>query len=89
MDAIIWKTITKKGRHFRRTNYSFVRCHVSSVICIMLHVTCSLPPVTNASSHSHSPPPANSPTIHNRLVCEDPKAKNQLLKQKKNPKILN
>ena len=35
-------------------------------------VTCDLPPVTNANSHSHRPSPANSPIICSRLV-QDPK----------------
>ena len=43
-------------------------------------------PVTNAKSHSHNPPPANSPIMHSRLVCKNPKkipyAKKSLKQQK-------
>ena len=41
---------------------SWVPCYISVVMCHMscVTVTCHLPPVTNANSHSHGPSPANS-----------------------------
>ena len=58
-------------------------CHLSCVMCHMSHVMCQvspiisdLSPVTNANSLRPSegrPPPANSPTMHSRLVIEDQK----------------
>ena len=43
-------------------NTSWVPCYMSVVMCDMscVTVTCHLPPVTNANSHSHGPSPANS-----------------------------
>ena len=50
---------------------SRVTCHVSCVASHMSHGTChmSLTPTATAMD----PPPANSPTMHSRMVCEDPK----------------
>ena len=42
----------------------------------MLRVTCRMSPVTcqmslTPTATARDPPPANSPTMHNRMVCED------------------
>ena len=52
---------------------SLVMRHMSCVMCHILHVTChmSLTPIATAAD----PPSANSPTMHNWLVCEDQKRK--------------
>ena len=48
-----------------------VTCHVLFVRCQVLHVTChQLTPTAKAID----PPPANSPIMHSRLLCKDPKA---------------
>ena len=46
------------------------------VTCHMLHVTCHLSPTLTATATATEPPPANSPTMHSRLVCLKPKLKN-------------
>ena len=53
-----------------------VTCHLSGVMCQVSRVTChlSLTPTATATD-----PPANSPIMHSRLVCEDP---NILIRQK-------
>ena len=50
---------------------SGVTCYISCVMCNMSHVTCNLSHVKNATATKH--PPANSPIMHSRLVCKDPK----------------
>ena len=51
------------------------KCLVSGVRCNVSGVRCHLSRVSNADSNSDSPS-ANSPTMHNRMVCKD--LKNQL-----------
>ena len=53
-----------------------VMCHVSGVRCQVSGVRChmSLTPTATAAG----PPFANSPTIHNRLVFEDQKTRDEL-----------
>ena len=64
-----------------------VMCYVSCVKCHVSRVMCYLPPVINGNSHSHRPfPPANSPIMHNRLVCHDLKTKTKKIKSKKSLK---
>ena len=55
----------------KRDKISGVTCHVSYVTCHMSSDACHLTHVINANSQS--PPPANSPTMHNRMVFKDPK----------------
>ena len=40
---------------------------------IYLSVTCHVSPTATASATATDPPPANSPTIHSRLVCQNKK----------------
>ena len=53
-----------------RCQVSDVRCHVSCVTCHLSYVTChiSITPTVTAMD----PPPANSPTMHIRMVRKDP-----------------
>ena len=44
---------------------------LSHDICHMTYVTGNVSHVTNANSHSLDPPPANSRTMHSRIVCKD------------------
>ena len=55
---------------------SGVTCHVSHVTCQMSHVKCCMPHVTchmslTPTAIATDPPPANSPTLHSRMVCKD------------------
>ena len=68
---------------------SCVTFHVSGVMCLvtwvtfhMSLVTCHLSPVANTNSQIH-PSPVNSPIMHSRLVCKDPKTKTHVKTQKK------
>ena len=66
-------------------------CRLAPVTCQVLHVTWHMPPV--ACHLSIMPPatatdPANSPTMHRRLVCKDPKIQ-KISEQKKLSQPLN
>ena len=62
-------------------------CHMSRVRCHMSHVACRLSPVifhlslppTATATH---PRPTNSPIMHSRLVCIDPKTQTKNSKRK-------
>ena len=45
---------------------SCAKWHMSYVLCQMSHVTCHLPPVTNAKSYNNIPSPANTPIISSK-----------------------
>ena len=56
----------KKKNEKKKLKSGKEKCYVS------LSLTCYVSPVTNANSHSQKPPPpANSPTMHSRLVRKD------------------
>ena len=65
-DTDLLANITSQDRKKR----SCVRCHISYVTTHVSHVTCQLSYVINPNSQSH-PTPANSPTMHSRMVCKD------------------
>ena len=58
-----------------RVSHSGVICCVSPVICQL-----SLTPIATATD----PPPANSPIMHSRLFCKDPK-NHRIFDNAKNP----
>ena len=59
---------------------SYLLGHVSRVTCHMLHVTCHLSLTQTATAID--PPPAFSPTVHNRLRWKDPKTQKYFKTQK-------
>ena len=60
---------------------SLVMCHVSFVACHVSRVTyhVSLTPTATATD----PPPANSPIMHTKLLCKDPKPQKMSKRKKK------
>ena len=71
----------RKGRRKRRRKMSCVRCHVSGVTRHVSPLTCHLWITPTATATD--PPNANSPIMHSRLVCKEPKTK-KIQKRKKN-----
>ena len=55
-------------------------CHVSRVMCCVLHITCHLSLTSTATATD--PPPANLPIMHSRLVRKDPRTQKLFKTQK-------
>ena len=58
---------------------SSVMCHLSPVMCRVSPVICHMLITSTAIAMDH--PPANSPTIHSRVVNRDKKATNKINKK--------
>ena len=75
--------------------YLHVMCHISCVKCCVSYVMYHLSPVTchlslTTKTKAIDPPPANSPTMHSRLVCKEKKErKNKTLWKEKEKKRKN
>ena len=73
------RTETDRNRHklTEKEKNTKIKYIVSCVTCHMSLVRCCMTTVTATDS-----PPANSPTMHSRLVPKDLKSQNLVLKQK-------
>ena len=69
--SIDTKTDSKKKKEKIMFKVSHFKYHVLRVTCHMSRVTCYLLETLTATATYH--PPANSPIMHSRLVCTDPK----------------
>ena len=68
---------TKQKGDVSMRNQSCVTCHMSCVMCYMCSVTCHLSLTLTATPKD--PLFANSPNMHSKLICKDPKTNKNYL----------
>ena len=81
---------SKKEKEKTRITFQVpgVMCHMSRVLCHISHVACRVSRVTwhlslTPTATARDPPFANSPTMHRRLVRNDPKTQRKQIRGQK------